>query len=780
MRADNPLTRKGVYEFGNFRLNTAERVVESAGRPLSVAPKALDVLIELVENRGRIVEKEDLMRKVWPDTFVEDNNLAFNISVLRKLFGESGASPRYIETVPKRGYRFIADVVEVQEDEPPAVPVATATSVPAPIPILKRLPGRPLALAALLILAMIGLVASRSKRDVKVMDPETVVLADFVNKTGEAVFDGTLDQGLAVQLGQSPFLSLVSAGRVRRTLRLMGQPANARLTPELAREVCERVAGTAVVDGSIARLGSQYVLGLRARNCGTGDILDDEQAPAGRKEDVLDALSQTASRLRARFGESVATVRSHDTPLAEATTPSLEALKAYSAGLKVHFSSGARAALPFFKRAVEIDPEFAMAHAYLGRVYANLDESDLSAESIRKAWELRDRTSDRERFAIAVRYEALVTGNLDELRQTSEAWARLYPRDPQPYMGQTLCDRAAGQYDKAAAETRKAIEADPDFGIGYSGLAANYVYLGRLQEAEHTLKEAAGRGLDSDEFAMLRYDMAFLRGDQAGLQREAARARERSGGDNWISNKEAFALAYSGHLEQARRMSGRAVDQALQAGQRERAGLWEAGAAVREAFFGNAAEAKKRALAARELTKDREAEYGSAFALALSGDSSGAQALADDLEKRFPEDTSVRYSYLPVLRARLALNRGEASKALEVLQVSVPYELGVHGCMVHALFGALYPVYVRGEAYLASHRGAEAAGEFQKILDHRGIVMSDPVGVMGRVGLARALAMAGDATKAQIAYRAFLALWKDADADVPMLQKARAESAKLP
>jgi eukaryotic-like serine/threonine-protein kinase len=614
----------------------------------------------------------------------------------------------------------------------------------------------------------------------KLTDNDTIVLADFTNTTGDAEFDGTLRQGMAVQLEQSPFLSLISDQRIHHTLQLMGRSADAQLTPELAREICERTASAAVLEGSIATLGSQYVLGLRAKNCRSGEILDDELAQAARKEDVLNALSQIASRFRNRVGESLSAIQQHDTPLAEATTPSLEALEAYSAAWRVHFSSGATAALPLFKRATEMDPKFAMAHASLGRVYADMDESDLSAESTSRAWQLRDRASDQEKFFITAGYEMLVTGNLDEARQTCEAWAQTYPRDALPHSFLSgYVNKTAGQFEKAVAEARKAIELDPDFAIAYFNLAVNHVYLDRLGEAENTLQRAAGRGLEIDEFVMLEYDIAFLRGDQAGMEREAARARERSGGENWISNKEAFALAYSGHLEQARSTTRRAVNQAKHSVQQERVGLWESGAAVREAFFGNASEARKSAMAALELSTDREVEYGAGFALAVSGDFPQAKALADDLERRFPEDTSIRFSYLPALRARLALNRGDVSKALELLQVAAPHELGPPRSSIQALFGALYPVYVRGEAYLAAHQGAEAAAEFQKILDHRGIVVSDPVGALAHLQLGRAYAMQGDTAKGKAAYQDFLTLWKDADPDIPILKQAKAEYTKL-
>jgi serine/threonine protein kinase/Tfp pilus assembly protein PilF len=635
----------------------------------------------------------------------------------------------------------------------------------------------PAAVAALLLL-VVGYFYSHRTR--QLTDKNTIVLADFTNTTGDPVFDGTLRQGMTVQLEQSPFLSLISEARIERVLQMMGKPADARLTPEIAREVCERTASTAVLEGSIASLGSQYVLGLRAKNCRTGDILDDEQAQATRKEDVLNALSQIASKFRSRVGESLSTIQRHDTPLAEATTASLEALEAYSTAWKVHSSSGAKAALPLFRRATEIDPNFAMAHAALGRMYADLDESDLSAESTTRAWQLRDHASDREKFFITAGYQTLVTGNLEEAQQTCEAWAQTYPRDALPHTQLSgYINKAAGQYEKAAAEAGKAIELDPDFAFGYFNVAINNVYLDRLGEAENALRRAAGRGLEMDEFIELDYDIAFLRGDVVGMEREAARARGRSEGENWISNKEAFALAYSGHLQQARSMSRRAVDEARQTAQRERAGLWEAGAAVREAFFGNASEARKSAMAALELSKDREVEYGAAFALARSGDFSQAQALANDLERQFPEDTSIRFSYLPALHARLALNHGDASKAIELLQVAVSHELGAPRSSIHALFGALYPVYVRGEAYLATRQGPEAAAEFQKILDHRGIVVSDPIGALAHLQLGRAYALSGESAKAKTAYQDFLTLWKDADPGIPILKQAKAEYARL-
>jgi tetratricopeptide (TPR) repeat protein len=595
------------------------------------------------------------------------------------------------------------------------------------------------------------------------------------------MFDGTLRQGLAVQLKQSPFLSLVSEERIQQMLPLMGRPAGARLTPELAREICERTASAAVLDGSIASLGSQYVLGLRAKNCRTGDILDEEQVQAAKKEDVLNALSQIASKFRTRVGESLTTIEKHDTPLPEATTPSLEALKAYStAHQRVSFSTGAVAALPVLKRAIEIDPKFTMAHALLGLTYSAIGESVLSAESTSKAYELRDRASDRERFFITANYDREVTRNLERAKQTCELWAQTYPRDPDaPALLSGFISQGAGNYENSIEEARKAIKLDPGHSFAYVNLAYSYFYLDRLEKAEDTIQRASERKLEIPEFLVLRYYIAFLKGDRAGMEREVALSRGKSGAEDWIAHSEALVLARSGQLQLARSMSRHAVDLAQKAGNRERAATYEAGTAVWNAFFGNTAEARQSAMEALELSKGQDVKYAAAFALGLSGDASRSQALANDLERRFPEDTSVRFSYLPALRGVFALNHSKPSNAIEALQIAVPYELAIPGIAFFGFFGSLYPVYVRGEAFLAARKGTKAAAEFQKLLDHRGIVVSDPVGALARLQLGRAFALSGDKAKAKTAYQDFFTLWKDADPDIPILKQAKAEYARL-
>jgi len=777
MSAVEGRTEKQIYEFGPFRLDSEKQTLVRDGEPVAIHPKGFQLLLTLVRHGSETVSKDELMKSVWPDTFVEETNLTRNIFSLRKALGETEQN-RYIVTAPGRGYRFAENVRVVPEADLSIIAVSQSR---VQVQIKETIPRARIAIGLLILLGIAAVAVrllSRPKR--ALTEKDRVVLAEFANSTGDPIFDGTLRQGMEVELKQSPFLSLVPEQRIRRTLSLMGQPAEARLGGETAREVCERTGAAATIEGSIAMLGSDYVVGLRAKNCHTGGVLDEEQEQVRRKEDVLRALSTMARRFRSRIGESLATVEKYSTPLAEATTPSLEALKAYSAGLQVHALHGASAALPILRRATDIDPQFALAHALAGRLYADLDQLGLAAASISQAWQLRGRASDRERFFIAVNYDVLVTGNMEAAQATAEAWARAYPREASPHhVLSGVIHKRAGRYEAALAEARKSIELDPDFWVGYYNLGVLNVYLGRMEYGESALRTASLRGLNADEFIMLAFDIAFLKGDKIGLEQQAIRARARSGGENWMSAREAFVAAYSGHLLDARTISRRAVLQAQQAGQPERASLWEAGAAVREALFGNKEMAAEWALSALKLSHTREVLYGAGLAFALSGDSSRAQALAGEMETGFPEDSSVRFSYAPTIRAAIALNRAEPERAVELLQVAVPHELGIRFSAISGLFGALYPVYVRGQAYLAANKPTEAAAEFRKIPDHRGIVADDPIGALSHLELGRAYAMAGDTVKARSAYQDFLNIWKDADENIPVLKQARSEYAGL-
>jgi serine/threonine protein kinase/tetratricopeptide (TPR) repeat protein len=609
-------------------------------------------------------------------------------------------------------------------------------------------------------------------------DKDTIVLAEFTNTTGDPVFDDTLRQGLSVQLQQSPFLSLISEERIRRTLPLMNQPADARLTPDLAQGVCARTGSAAVLEGSIAALGSQYVLGLRAKHCTTGDILADEQAQAARKEEVLSALSQMATRFRTRIGESLASIEKHSRPLAEATTPSLDALQAYSGAVK-EFAPARRGAL--LQRAVELDPEFAVAHAQLGFNLGGRGEAALGRQSLIKAYQLRHRTSDVERFSIETFYDRDVTGNLEREQRTLETWAQSYPRDLSPHtLLAGLALTSTGQHELAIAETEKAIALDPDLTPAYANRAFNQLYLNRLDDALLTITRARERKLERGALLLVSYFVAFLKGDDEELKRTATAARKSPELVDRMPHLEALALARSGRLQDARRMSVVLVEIAQQSGRRERAGLFEAGRAVWEAFYGNAAAARQSASKALALGRDRDVDYAAAFALALSGDLRQARDLAQDLAREFPEDTFVQFMYLPTLRALFALNAHDPAAAIQALQVASRYDLHTSGVGFIDRFGALYPIYVRGQAYLAARQPAEAVGEFQRILDHPSIVLVDPMAALARLQLARALALSGDTVKAKSAYSDLLTLWKNADPGIPVLKEARAEYARLP
>ena len=771
-----------TYEFGPFELNGVSGELWKQGRRVKLQEQPFRLLVILLENAGQIVTREQIQNRIWEgNTFVDfDSSLRVAVRKLREALGDDADSPRYIETIPKRGYRFLAPAPRTENPIRREVGISpAATAVPAASARPRRWAW---AIALLLILIAAGasafLFLAHGRRVFTAKD--TVVLADFTNATGDPVFDGTLRQGLAVQLEQSPFLSLISDERMQQVLGMMGQPPDARLDPQTAREVCERTSSTAVLYGSIARLGSKYVLGLRAKDCRSGDVLAEEQVQADRKEDLLNALDQIASKFRTRVGESLSTVRKYDTPLAEATTPSLDALKAYSSGLKMSSSQSSAAALPLFKHAISLDPKFAMAYAIQGHTYGEIGESDLSAESMSKAYQLQDRASDREKFFLTASYDFRVTGNLEKAEQTCLAWAQAYPRDVNPpaFLSGVIYP-AFGKYEKSVEEAGKAVEIDPDFALGYSNLAFANVFLDRLEQAEKTLQLASARKLEASDALILPYDIAFLKDDQAGMEREAARTQAKSESEAQSWYYQAFAMAYSGHMQTARMMATRATDMAQQAGQPERAALWRTGSALLEAFFANPSNARIKTKAALDLSRDREVEYGAALAFALTGDTTQTQTLANDLQKRFGEDTAVKFSYLPTLRALLALNNGAPSRAVEVLQIAAPYDLGAPRSSYHGIFGPLYPVYFRGQAFLAAHQGAQAAAEFQKILDHRGIVVSDPIGALARLQLGRAFVLLGDKAKAKTAYQNFLTLWKNADPDIPVLKQAKQEYARL-
>ena len=602
-------------------------------------------------------------------------------------------------------------------------------------------------------------------------DKDTIVLADFNNTTGDPVFDDTLKQALAVDLGQSPFLNILSEEKARQTLRQMTRSRGERLTQDLAREVCQRTGSKAYLAGSIAALGTQYVVGLEALNCMSGDVLAREQETAAGKEQVLPALGQAAAKIRNEVGESLSSVQKFDVPLEKATTNSLEALKAYTLGVKTALEKGDAEAIPFDKRAIELDPNLAMAYDGLGADYHNLNQPSLAANYLKKAFELRDRVTEREKFHITALYYQLATGELEKANQTYELWLRVYPRDDTARGNLGSNYSILGQYEKAAIETRESLLLEPNSVVGYENLSQIYLSMNRFDEARTTTEEALRRNLDDIGLHLNLYALAFFQGNVAAMKEQAGWAFGKPGAEDWMLSVESDTEAWSGRLEKARELSRRAVETARRGDEKEPAALWQANAAIREALFGNAEAARQNAAAVVALAPgSRDAESQAALAYALAGDAARAQSLADDLAKRFPQDTVVQSIWLPTIRAQIEMDRKNPARSIELLQPAAPYDLGDVGAV---------PVYVRAEAYLSAHQGSQAAVEFQKIVDHRGLVFNEPIGALAHLGLGRAYDLQGDTAKARSAYQDFLTLWKDADTGIPVLIAAKSEYASL-
>jgi eukaryotic-like serine/threonine-protein kinase len=603
---------------------------------------------------------------------------------------------------------------------------------------------------------------------------DTVVLADFDNSTGEAVFDGALKQALAVELGQSPFLNILSDRKVAGTLKLMGRPSTDRITREAAAELCLRTGSKAFILGSISGLGGQYVIGIDAIGCSTGDTLAKEQEQAANKQEILKALNAAAAKLRAQLGESLASVQRFDVPV-EATTPSLEALKAFSMGISTYRTKGNAEAIPFYKRAIELDPNFAVAYTSLGLVYNNLGQASLAAENLKKGYELRDRVSEREKYRITATYYQAATGEIEQATQVYEMWAKSYPQDAVPPGNLGVIYAVLGQDDKALQEVKEAQRLEPT-ATGYANLGSLYLGAGQMENAEATIQDAEKNNLAGDLLHWVIYQLDFVKADRAGMEREVAWASGKPGIEDALLSYQSDTEAYYGQLTQARDSSRRAVDAAVRSDAKESAAIWQVNEALREAEFGNVTLARQDVAAALKLAPGRDVKLLSSLALARTGETAQAKSLADELEKNYPSETVLKVYWLPTVHAALDLDANDSTKALESLEAAAPYELGEPQ---QFQLGTMYPVYLRGLAYLAAHNGTAAVAQFQRILDHPGIVVNFPTGVLAHLGLARAYVLSGDTQKARTAYQDFLALWKDADADIPILKEAKAESAKL-
>jgi DNA-binding winged helix-turn-helix (wHTH) protein/tetratricopeptide (TPR) repeat protein len=776
----------GLYEFGPFRLDAVQRLLLRDDCPIPLQPKAFDTLLLLVRNSEKLVLKDELLQAVWANTFVQEANLTQNIFVLRKALGDNDGGRRYIITVPGRGYRFVervrtipeAEQAPLAQEESHSLGVAEATADPPrgfPNPRRFRTAWIGVSMAAVLVgLAIVAYLHFRRRPGLT--DKDTIVLADFANTTGDPVFDGSLRQGLSIQLEQSPFLNLLSDQRIEQTLMLMARPKDTRLTAELAREVCQRTGSAAVLSGFIAQVGTRYLLTLCAVNCSNGDQLASATAQASDKNQVLDALGRLTTEIRPKLGESLASVQKLDTPLENVTTPSLEALQVYSLGHQSEISGHPSEAIGFYERAIGFDPNFATAYVGLGVLYFNDDETFRAEENLRKAYQLRERVSQREKLGIAMVYDAVVTRNFEASRASELLFTQIYPRESRGFTNLATFDTYLGYYDEALAAAQQALTLNPASVQNYSNLLINCMYTNRLSQAAAIAKQAEARNLDSPYLHGNLYLVDFVAHDTAGMEREAAAALSKGGSEDLVLSYQSDTAAYNGQFALARQLTRRAADSALHANKQETAAAYEAEAAVREALVGNLALANQQANDALKLSNGRNVTAMAAITFGLAGDPERATHLANDLGKRFPEDTALRYNLAPAIRAAAALRRGEPGNAIESLTTSLPYETGQTSQDVAF---ALYPIYLRGEAYLEDKQGAAAAAEFQKILDHPGLVQNELIGALARVELARAHGMAHESAKAKTAYGDFLALWKGADADLPTLKRARSEYEKI-
>ena len=644
------------------------------------------------------------------------------------------------------------------------------------------------ALAVLAVAAVIAMIFSvRQRQSRQLTEEDTIVLTDFVNKTGDPVFDDALKTALTISLRQSPFLNVLSDSKVAKTLQLMTLPAGTKLTPEMARDLCQRAGSKAYVAGSIASLGSEYVLGLNAVNCVNGDTLAQEQATAASKEKVLDTLGDAASKLRGKLGESLATVQKFDVPLAEATTSSLDALKAYSLGAKAYSAQDAARALSLSQRAIQLDPNFAMGYRAVGLGYSNLGELGRADEYLTKAFQLREHASEREKLAITANYYQFVIGQLDKAAEAFEEKINIYPREPTARTSLGTVYARQGQYEKAAEVSAQDLRLAPDNAEIYGNLTTYAFALQRFDEVRRIIHEAQARKLDDPTFHIALYVLGFLGADSVAM---AEQQRWLVGKLDLENNGLALASdteAYVGHVRKAAELNKQAVDSATRADNKEGGALWQVNFALQQAAFGNVAEARK---ATAEALKLDPAGPGvaveGALASAIAGDTARAESLAQDLGKRFPLDTQMQSLWLPAIHAQLALDRNHPALALNALRAASPLELGLIPFSNNT--SCLYHLYVRGEAYLAAGQGKEAAVEFQKIIDHSGIVWNCWTGALAHLGVARANALGArtsqgadaDAarTRAVAAYKDFLTLWKDADSDIPILKEAKAEYAR--
>jgi DNA-binding winged helix-turn-helix (wHTH) protein/Tfp pilus assembly protein PilF len=780
-----------IVRFGSYEADLREASLTKAGIRIRLQEQPFQILVLLLEHPGQIVTREEIRQKLWSDdTFVEfDDALNTAVRKLRTALNDSADNPRFLETVPRRGYRFVAPVSMLPELNLnlSAVQSKAQDTASAPIPEFALSdasrsaragwPGWTYVSIAVLALATTASVYwYRSRNRFQITSKDTVVLADFVNTTGEAVFDDALRQGLEIGLKQSPFVQVLSDRKIAVILKQMGRAPDARMTGRTAIDVCQRTGSKVTVQGSIASLGATYLIGLAAIRCDNGQPVANEQVEAKRKEDVVDALGRASAQLRARLGESLPSIQKYNAPLEQATTSSLDALNAYGMALSTWDKKGDDASVPFFKKAIELDPNFAMAYGAIATIYHNKGESALARENTAKAYALRDRVTEGEKLAIESRYFLYVPGDLEKASQVFEVWARNYPAlaTPLNQLGSTQSN--LGRYEQGVDSLRAALNLDPTRSTTYANLAEDLLSLNRLQDAEAVLAEAEKRKFQTDFLLEVNYLKAFLRNDGAEMQRILVQSSDVPGAQGLLFSQQANTEAYHGHFEKADELSGVAANLMEHDGDKELAATCLAEGAVREAAVGNSTRARSLIANAQKIVRGEDVVILTALITAQIGDRKQAETLVHEMNRQWPEDTFVQKYWLPVIRALIDIHNQQWSKAVSDLDLAAQFDFASPPSLSVV---TIYPAYVRGYAYLGAGDGTRAALEFQKLVDHSGMVLNFPLAPLARLGRARAYARSGDAVKARAAYLDFLQIWHDADPDSPVVKQAREEYAKL-